>query len=284
MKRYYKIAETEICIEADDRAALSAGRELSLFACSPSEKALRCDIEITDFFPPPEGEQIVRLPTLAEYRLDGAVIRYIGPLSESVENAAIRTEYRDNRIGILLDSRVYSEIRDSVLLDAIGAERLVIKGGGVILHASYIEYGGEAILFTAPSGTGKSTQAELCRSLRGAEVINGDRAVIGVRDGRAYAYGLPYSGSSGICLNRTLPLKAIVYLGQAKENSIARLCGFEAFRRVWEGCCVNTWDKESTAFAADIVGNIISRVPVFYLRCLPEAGAVQLLEKLLFKE
>ena len=135
------------------------------------------------------------------------------------------------------------------------------------------------MLFTAPSGTGKSTQAELWREHRGAVVVNGDRSVLRIVDSVPCASGLPYSGSSGICLNRTLPLRAIVYIEQAMENSVTRLHGFAAFRKVWEGVCVNTWDTAQVSRASDIVRKIVTSVPVCLQKCTPDLRAVEELER-----
>ena len=59
--------------------------------------------------------------------------------------------------------------------------------------ASFIRWQGRGILFSAPSGTGKSTQANLWVQHQGAEVINGDRAALRQVGGRWQAFGLPYA-------------------------------------------------------------------------------------------
>ena len=46
----------------------------------------------------------------------------------------------------------------------------------LLMHGAVIAVGNKAWLFTAPSGTGKSTQAELWERYRNAEQINGDRS------------------------------------------------------------------------------------------------------------
>ena len=70
-----------------------------------------------------------------------------------------------------------------------------------LLHSSFIKWKDKAILFTAPSGTGKSTQADLWEKYENAEIINGDRSGIRKMDGKWTAYGLPIAGSSGIYKN-----------------------------------------------------------------------------------
>jgi hypothetical protein len=164
------------------------------------------------------------------------------------------------------------------------AEHKIVRKGGFLLHAAYIRHGEGAILFTAPSGTGKSTQAELWRSLRGAELINGDRAAVYSRENGVWVMGVPFSGSSGVAKNVSLPLKAIVYLAQSPLTSITSLSGFRAFRRLWEGCSVNVWNLDDVNTCTQNVMNAIGVVPVFYLACTPDESAVIALEKALMQE
>ena len=88
---------------------------------------------------------------------------------------------------------------------------------------------GDVISVIGPSGTGKSTQAELWRSLRSAGIINGDRAAIRVLDGVPYACGIPFCGTSDICRNKKLPVKAIVCLDKGTENKLDKLSTINAF-------------------------------------------------------
>lgn len=162
-----------------------------------------------------------------------------------------------------------------------GVHHHLLKSGAAILHASYIDAGGEAILFTAPSGTGKSTQAELWRQFGGAEVINGDRAIIRQREGIWHAFGTPCSGSSRICLNRTLPLRAIVVLEQYSENVIERMTYAAKLRALVAATEVYPWLPEEIDMAFGIAQQIVSQVPVIRLRCRPDQGAVECLKRYL---
>lgn len=148
---------------------------------------------------------------------------------------------------------------------------------GVLLHCSWIRWNGRGILFTAPSGVGKSTQAQLWCDIMGAELINGDRAAIRIRNGLGHACGVPMSGSSDVRRNEVMPVAAIVYLSQAPDCRIERLRGVWAFRRLWEGCTVPVWDREDVERITDTVGKIVSQVPVFHLACTPDRRAVELL-------
>lgn len=281
MRKYYEFAGVGLALQLPDGEDFSEGRELPAFACAPRDGMTECAVRIADGFVIPDGKLRAALPNMREYDCGGTVVRIFGALAQDIENVGFISEYRENSINITLKRSVYCKITAYTMLEALGAERLVTKAGGVILHSAFIDIGGKAILFTAPSGTGKSTQAELWRKYRGATVINGDKSVLRIIDGIPSASGLPYSGSSGISLNRTLPLMAIVYLEQAKENTVTCLRGFSAFRKVWEGVCVNTWDAEMTGAASDTVGTMLSSVPVYKLCCTPDIRAVEALEKAL---
>ena len=279
MKRYYSFAGVGLAFDLPDGEEFSEGRELPVFACEPHAGMTEVTVRIADRLIIPEGNVRASFPNMIEYGCGDAVVRCFGALVTGVENAGIISEYREGSINITLKRSVYGKVTASAILEALGTERLVGMAGGAILHSSFIDVGGEAILFTAPSGTGKSTQAELWRENRGAVVINGDKSVLRIVDSVPCASGLPYSGSSGICLNRTLPLKAIVYLEQAKENTVVRLRGFAAFRKVWEGICVNTWDAGQVSRASELVQSIVTSVPVYLQKCTPDLRAVEELEK-----
>ena len=187
---------------------------------------------------------------------------------------------RQGEDGILefLSEKMPQGITGKQLLNAIDLPHLLTVHSGFLLHASYIEWQGRAILFTAPSETGKSTQARLWCDHAGAELVNGDRAAVRIIDGEIFACGTPFSGSSPVRRNVRLPLAAIVYLNQAPENSITRLRGVRAFRRVWEGCTVNTWDRADVEQATKTMSEVVSCVPVYHLACTPDERAVELLK------
>lgn len=95
---------------------------------------------------------------------------------------------------------------------------------GIIFHSSAIAVDGNAYLFTAPSGTGKSTHARLWRELLGdkAIMINDDKPIIRYIDGDFYVYGTPWNGKHRLDTNGRAKIKAICAIRQAKENSIRK--------------------------------------------------------------
>lgn len=167
------------------------------------------------------------------------------------------------------------------LLDAANLEHMLTALGAVSLHSSFITHCGQAILFSAPSGTGKSTQAALWERYAGAEQINGDRSVIRCVDGVWTAFGFPFAGSSGIYKNKSAPIRAIVVLRQAKDNTIERLGASEAFRLLYSETAIQRWNTQGHAAAVDLLIRLSAAVPVYRLCCTPDARAVELLQQTL---
>lgn len=147
------------------------------------------------------------------------------------------------------------------------------------LHASVIDWQGRGILFSAPSGTGKSTQAELWRQYAGAEILNGDRAMIR-REGNGYCvYGSPYAGTSGIYTNRSVALSAIVVLSQGPENRLERLGPTAAFSRIYSESTVPAWNDAFVDRFSTLLIELVGQIPVYHLTCRPDADAVETLRR-----
>ncbi|MBQ7415899.1 MAG: hypothetical protein IJW14_02545 [Oscillospiraceae bacterium] len=157
-------------------------------------------------------------------------------------------------------------------------ERLFLQHKALILHSSVIDWNGSGILFTAPSGTGKSTQADLWQRLESASILNGDRAVIRCHQGEYRAHGSPYAGTSGIFCNDSVPIRAIVVLSQAAENTLSRLSPTVAFRQLYKESTVCAWDPDFADELSAILLDLISKVPIYSLACRPDQGAVTILK------
>ena len=133
------------------------------------------------------------------------------------------------------------------------------------------------LLFSGPSGIGKSTQAELWQQYGGASLINGDRPILSRDELGWHAWGSPYAGSSRHFVNGSCVLRAVVLLKQAKSCTLRRLPGAEAFRRVFAGTTVNSWDKSSVQKVCRMAEQLVSELPVYELSCTPDRAAVELL-------
>lgn len=100
-----------------------------------------------------------------------------------------------------------------------------------VFHGSVVAVDGQGFLFTAKSGTGKSTHTRLWRELLGekAVTVNDDKPLISVRDNGIIIYGTPYNGKHRLGANISVPLKAICILTRGEKNSIVRIDKSEAY-------------------------------------------------------
>lgn len=170
------------------------------------------------------------------------------------------------------------------LFQLMRLEQICITLRAALLHTSFIRWQGKGILFTAPSGTGKSTQADLWRSTEGAEIINGDRAVLRKEGGIWKAWGLPYAGSSRIFRNESAPVGAIVVLRKNDRNELRRLRPAEAFKWIYSETVVRSWEDSYRETIIELLTDLSMSVPVWMLSCLPDRGAVEILKKELERE
>lgn len=274
-ERIYEIAGLRVRVIVPEGQVISEGAILTGFRVSGGYDHTM-ELTVTDRLDAPAGELIHKDPGKRIYSFGEHRLRFMGAVEQSLDGAYLRIDRVGQRSMVqVLRSAIPCGITSKLLLDTLEAEHLVNQSGGFLLHASVIDYGGTGILFTAPCGTGKSTQARLWQQLRGAKQVNGDRAA--VRGGTVW--GIPFCGSSGIAHKGMLPIGAIVYLSQAPQTTIRRLSDLEAFRRLWEGCSVNVWDPEDMDRCAEAVTRTVSAVPIYHLACTPDETAVRALEQ-----
>lgn len=110
----------------------------------------------------------------------------------------------------------------------------IIDLGGFLMHGAVIEVNGVGIMFTAKSGTGKSTHIRLWRKLFGesCHIVNGDKPLIRLIEGRPVVYGTPWAGKEHWQDNRSAPLRKVCFLERGEENTITEISKNEAFLRV----------------------------------------------------
>jgi len=100
----------------------------------------------------------------------------------------------------------------------------------LLFHGSVMACNGKAYLFTAPSGTGKTTHCRLWLSeIPGVHVLNGDKPLLRIEADRVLACGTPWQGKENYGRNEILPLEAICILGRDSVNHIEPVSFHDAF-------------------------------------------------------
>ena len=145
---------------------------------------------------------------------------------------------------------------------------------GIMLHASCVEYEGKAYLFSANSGTGKSTHTHLwLKYLPGSRIINDDKPAIRCIDGVYYAYGTPWSGKNDESVNVGVPIAGITFLSRG-ENKIKRIPGIMALKPFMDQT-VRPVNKERMSDLLDTLDGILSNVPIYQMSCDMSEDAVK---------
>ena len=110
------------------------------------------------------------------------------------------------------------------------AEKLIEKGV-LLVHGSALCVDGQAVVFVAPSGTGKSTHARLWREVYGEQIwmINDDKPMLKIEGDQVLVYGTPWDGKHHLSRNASAPLKAMVHVKRSESNAIMPLNRADAF-------------------------------------------------------
>ncbi|MBQ6261893.1 MAG: hypothetical protein IJK58_00045 [Clostridia bacterium] len=136
---------------------------------------------------------------------------------------------RSTDLGLFLPK---TEVKvENLAIHSLLAEKLVAENV-LLMHGSAVRSDGEAIVFTAKSGTGKSTHTRLWRETFGDRVvmINDDKPLLRIEEDRVTVCGSPWRGKHRLGSNISAPLKAIVKLERAPVNRIGPMERADAFQ------------------------------------------------------
>lgn len=160
---------------------------------------------------------------------------------------------------------------------------LVLEEDIILFHCSALEIDGKAYLFTAPSGTGKSTHTRLWRETFGDRVtmINDDKPLLKISDKEICAFGTPYGGKDGLQTNTQAPVAGIVILHQSSVNTMVRLTAEEAYP-VLLNQTYRRNDMQGMIKTMDLV-HTLCRLPVYSLGCTISKEAAMLACKTLLE-
>jgi hypothetical protein len=279
MKKFYSICKKAICIDAEYFP--NNDPQWNKFEISPCNADINITCEISNSFPElsnsiKSGDFIISVKGDTVHRAF-PMGKILGSLTEYTpsDTSQSKTFFTPRSFPIMMDNRY--------IWSSLSLTQLLLTQNSLFIHASFIAANNKAILFSAPCGTGKSTQADLWKKYRNAEIINGDKAGILIENG-IHACGVPFCGTSGICENKIISLGAIVLLSQNKTNVIKRLNGAEAFQAVMKNIYLDFIAPYERLKCTDLIIKLVSDVPVYHLACTPDENAVITLENTLKSE
>ena len=149
--------------------------------------------------------------------------------------------------------------------------------GCMQFHGSAVAVDGKAYLFTAPSGTGKSTHSRLWRQMLGNRVsmINDDKPFLRLQKGELWVYGSPWQGKHNLGQNTCAPLGGICLLSQAYENAIERLSAERALHPILQQC-YQPKSVDAVVKSLDMVERLLTQIPIYHLSCNMDVSAAVL--------
>lgn len=157
------------------------------------------------------------------------------------------------------------EVHESLLIYRKMLSVLADKNA-FLMHSSLLSLNGKGYVFTAKSGTGKTTHSLLWKRLFGAEIINGDKPIYKLENGTIYGYGTPFAGKEGFNKNSRVPVKAVCFLFQAKENTIRRLTAHEVILKIFDQVHLPE-EREKKERVLALLDKMITDLPFYYLGC-----------------
>lgn len=206
-------------------------------------------------------------------------------LTVQAEPYRINTDTEPDVILHLSDEYISRRMDETPDLDAETCEyiwsggefyNMLISAGGFFLHSSAVMMGGKAYLFSAPSGTGKSTHTALWCELFGerAKILNDDKPAIRIVDGKIRVFGTPWSGKTDLNINTDAALAGICFLERDVNNHIERLPSADAISKLLNQT-IRPSDKTKMTELLDTLDTVIQNTPIYTMGCNISIEAAQ---------
>ena len=257
-----------------------------LHPCDDCEVVIQVTVREVSALPEPQGILCHNGDNLWVWQsADGSEWRKYSANFVDGEPEYMCSHYMDDEIEIfyLASTGIWENV-NFYFWNFLHMERVLLRAGALVLHCCYTMYRDEAILFSAPSGTGKTTQGKLWQYTYSSEIINGDKCMLWKKNGVWCACGHPFHGSADECENRDYPIRAIALVRQSQEDRIEQITPATQVKYLFSECTVNNWDAGSVLRALDLVTDLAADVPVFLQHCTLDMGACKVLHRHLYGE
>lgn len=171
----------------------------------------------------------------------------------------------------------YTEAFNEQLLGTVRLAYLLLAQNHhmTALHSASILYRNKAWLFSAPSGTGKSTHTNLWHAKLNVPVLNGDLNLLAFENEKPVIHGIPWCGTSHISDVKTHPLGGIILLKQAKEDFVEDLSPDKSKLLVLQRLISPSWNRDMQDKNLQFVEKLAEHILICRLHCTKEPSAVE---------
>lgn len=263
---FVSLGQYTLNIAADDKFAEVLPRLFGDYLCSSADACVQGEVKLE-----------AGLSALQESDCDGWNCHFCEGYREAVYRKegdglfSLRYGFSADGITVCVPENHAYHIRPGIMYGIL----LALHSDCIGLHGVTVQCGGKTVILSAPSGTGKSTLAELLVFYGGARVVNGDFAMLSSSEEGVMFEPTPFCGSSGVCRNERVRIDQIVFLGQSEDNSWHDLAGRQAVQAFLNNVFIPDWDDE---IRDDMIVNalkVLSRVKTSYFSFAPGRMAAE---------
>lgn len=162
---------------------------------------------------------------------------------------------------------------DNAYLETLAVYRKICKclldKNIILFHGSVVSVDGVGYLFTAKSGTGKSTHTRYwCEYFKDrALMINDDKPLIEIKDDCVIVYGTPWDGNHRLSNNTKVKLKSICVLNRGEENYITKVNSSEIYGILLQQVNRPIDDIEGMYKTLNLIDKLCKRVEFYSMNC-----------------
>jgi len=241
----------------------------------PVSRTLEVRLREVDHLPIPEGEPVTMGWTRSWDMPAGEIRLY----TMDVDKPYMLSIYHGDLVEILYESEGWKlhgkQFRPWF---QIHLERALLGNQALVLHSASIIVNGKAIVFSAPSGTGKTTQTDLWHQYADSvEDLNGDRTLLQKTEDGWYACGFPLYGGILRCEQRAVPIACIAIVRRAKTDFIRELTPVEKVSLLYSEITAPSSNPDAVCATMDLITDFIMDNTVIELNCTMERSAVDVL-------
>lgn len=202
---------------------------------------------------------------------------------ETAERIVITPEHLEAERARLLRKKRFAEPLEASTPEALEilvlcrrAAELSVSHDTVLFHGSSLAMDGQGVIFTAVSGTGKSTHTGLWRRCFGqrVEMVNDDKPFLNISDGQVRVFGTPWRGKHRIGSNISAPVRAICVISRSPDNSLEPISRAEAFPLLLQQTYYPE-NPQSILATLKLLERLLDQVPVFRVNCNMDPDAAE---------
>lgn len=200
-----------------------------------------------------------------EYLASGEADERVYLSQEDIDAERVRAARQNELDGVPVHNYSDSYLETLALYRKIA--EVIIAYDAVVFHGCVLAVDGWAYVFSAPSGTGKTTHARYwLRLVEGSHVLNGDKPLLRLRDGAVFACGTPWQGKECMGCNEDLPIAGVCLLERSTHPHIEPI----GFADAVDGLIRQTHrprDPEGVVRCMGVLGELGTSVPLYRMGC-----------------